>query len=173
MGVGAGLDVLHIGQKLTLTAEIAWDHEAVSRGLQQTFESARETHDLTAGASLRWALLPWLQPYVRVMGGVERWDVTLTPNDYVNVPLVDGGWSAVGSAGLGFALRSHGLLGPLGLEFSAESGVTMVTTANVLVSPQTPSDATAAADQLTTRPVRLGGVSDSAVYLRFGATVRF
>jgi hypothetical protein len=129
-GVWASHDLISLRDTVILALEAGWDYagedEAAFAG---QLDTELRTHDFHGGVRIRWAPIDFLQPHVRVVGGVSWVRADLTANGEHSEteelpPFV--------SAGGGFLLRSptrsfetpRGMFASLSLGVMVEGGYT-------------------------------------------------
>jgi hypothetical protein len=176
-GVSVQGDVLRPTAALALRLDLGWlTTSANSYQVNSSYSYAGdmaeriETNRFTLGAALRFHLLQWLAPYVRLAGGLGR--------DKVTVSSMSGHqYYGLGSAGAGVFLRSpsirlwQGAYSPwLGGMATIEGGYTMAAGGDLTLTASPPSSST---EPLPANQVALGHVGRNAPYLRASVGIAF
>jgi hypothetical protein len=105
-GLSVSWDALQVGRKMTLGLDLAWIWTKVSAATDATPAQEISTQVFDLGLSLRYEILHWLAPYVRVGGGMGWADLSLSQSGF---ELRDRARLYQGSAGAGVFFRSPGL----------------------------------------------------------------
>ncbi len=175
-GLYFGRDLVHLGSRLTLGAEIGWRSENSTGRVRSAYDTQLTTQQLQAAVSLRVELTSWFTPYARIAGGASYLDATLTGDD--STTLRGDAWTPYGSAGAGVMLTSGRWFEGIGLRtlrftVAVEGGYQYARPAKLTVAEPEPSDERAAADRIPSQSVSLGTLDSSAAYLRFAVGFRF
>lgn len=175
-GLAFGRDLVHLGPRLTLGAEVGWRTENSTGRIRDAFGTQLVTQQLQLAVALRFELTSWFTPYARVAGGASHLDATLTEEN--GASLTSTAWTPYGSAGAGVLLTSGRWFESLGLRtlrvaVAVEGGYQLAMPSALTASTPAPSDERAAADRISTRSVSLGTLDPSAAYLRFAIGFRF
>lgn len=175
-GLNFGRDLVHLGSRLTLGAELGWRTESSSGYVRQAFDTRLATQQLQLAVSLRVELTSWFTPYARVAGGASYLDASIT--DDSNTSLTATAWTPYGSAGAGVLLTGGRWFDGIGLHtlrvaLAVEGGYQLAMPATLMASTPAPANERLAADRIATRSVSLGTLDPSAAYLRFSIGFRF
>lgn len=125
-GPALGVDLFEPAPGLFVSAELGWNgEEASSRGLfgGDLHEVELSAHHFFGGAHLRYSVLPWLMPHVRVTAGASRTSLELATRS--DARLEDASWSPFGGLGAGTFLAipvGKTRLGPINIGVVAEGG---------------------------------------------------
>ncbi len=175
LGLWAGHDLAAFSRDLILAAELGWGVESEEQpGLYGgSLHTTLVTHTFQAGASLRWVLLPWLQPQLRLAGGASQLHMELTSGTELTNKA--DAVSPLGSLGAGVLLRTptrlfennRGELASLSFGVLIEAGYALRGAVNFkLTQPQGPRD-------IAVSGAKLGELSLSGPYIRTSVVVRF
>lgn len=175
-GLSFGRDLVHLGSRLTLGAELGWRTENSAGRVRQFIDTQLTTQQLQGALTLRVELTSWFTPYARVAGGASYLETTLHEDS--GSTLTGSSWTPYGSAGAGVLLTSGRWFEGLGLHtlrvaVGVEGGYQLAMPTRVSVAAPAPADARTAADRLPSQSVSLGTLDPSAAYLRFVAGFRF
>lgn len=175
-GVSVGRDLVHLGPRFTLGAELGFRTVANEGYVRQSFNTSLNLWQLQAGVSLRWELTRWMTPYARITAGATALDASV--RDANDNTLDASAWTAHAGAGLGVLLTSGAWFESVGattLRFTlaVEGGYQRALPAALDASPPAPTDERLAADQIALQSTTLGSVNPSAAYLRVALGARF
>ena len=162
-------DVLALGPSAFLAAELGWQLETQHSDdlLGDTLTSELDDHSLTAGVQLRFVPLAMFQPHLRLAGGASFVDMELrTP---AGESFDDGGVAPIGSAGVGFTLRTptrmfesrNGNLASLSFGLMLEAGYTLAGSVPLTLDGEGPE-----AREIPITESELGELSGSGPYWR-------
>jgi hypothetical protein len=177
-GLWASYDIWTVSPRLILAAEGGWaGWEEKSHYMDAVFQTRLSTGTFHLGANLRYAVQPWLQPHIRVAGGVSLLDVEIksTEND-VETSFKDHDVSPFASIGAGFMLRTptrlfetnSGDFASLSMGVVLEGGYTFGAPASFTLEPKEKSN-----ERILLKSADLGKLDRSAGYLRISLVVRF
>jgi hypothetical protein len=177
-GVTAQAEILQLTNKTAARVDLGWTTFSAlnpQESAGNTMSNERlKTNVITLGLSARYAVLPWLSPYLRLAGGIG-WDKLEVGEG--SGAMHDRQVFSQGSAGAGLMLRSPGLRfwqsasAPfLGFVAQIEGGYTLASGSDFALqsSPSGSGQGT-----IPTSTVALGHVNRSAPYLRFTAGLAF
>ena len=177
-GVTAQAEIFRPTTKAAVRVDLGWTTFSVLNaqdGANDATSNERlKTNVITLGLSARYAVLPWLSPYVRLAGGIG-WDKLQVQEG--SGAMNERETFGQGSAGAGIMFRSPGLRfwqspsAPfVGLLAQIEGGYTVASGSDFALqsSPSGSGKAT-----IPTTTVALGHVDRSAPYLRVMAGVGF
>jgi hypothetical protein len=176
-GIWGAYDVAMLNPSVVSAIEAGWTMEraADSSLLGGDLATSLRTDAFYAGLQTRWMPVDWVQPHVRLAGGVTRVRISLTaPHD--STRFSDANLAPFGSLGLGFTLRTPTRLfedhsgGWAALSFGLmfEGGYLLT---NALAFDAAGPDRDKRAISL--RDARLGKFDRSGPYLRVSVVVRF
>jgi hypothetical protein len=102
LGVWIAYDVLALGERAFLATELGFGTESEEQDdlFQQGVTSSLDSQTLYAALSLRYVLLPWLQPHARLAAGASFVSMEIAQNDE------DDGVSPLISLGAGVMLKT-------------------------------------------------------------------
>jgi hypothetical protein len=109
LGLWLGHDLLSLHRKLFVAAELGWGMENLgpSDAYGLTLRSKLITHTFFGAATLRWALVPWLQPHARIAAGASLLSMEVTESVGLGQNKdSDHAASPFGSLGAGVLLRT-------------------------------------------------------------------
>jgi hypothetical protein len=173
-GVSIGYDLVAFADDLFLAPELGWGYE--SEDEHSVFGSVGTeltSHTFYAGASLRYVLLPWLQPQARLAAGVSVLDVEATATG--EAADRDRAWSPFASLGAGVLLRTptrtfenrEGRFASLSLGLLIEGGYALRSGASFEL------DGASNKNAIPITPASLGELSLSGPYVRTSIVTRF
>lgn len=172
-GLWASYDVAAVRDDAFVAVELGWGTESADDDVLGVADTQLSTQIAYAGATLRWVPISWLQPHLRLAGGVGIIDAQL---DAGGTSFHDGAGgvfedmlSPFGSAGLGFTLRTatrtfedhHGRLASLSFGLMFEGGYTVAKPIDIALDGPGPS----ARDIALSEP-KLGELKRSGPYFR-------
>jgi hypothetical protein len=174
-GLWLGHDLFSFSRQLILAAELGWGVESESQtGLfAGVVNTNLVTHTFFGAASLRWQLLPWLQPQARLALGASAVHMELTsfaePTDRANA------LSPMGSLGAGVFLRTptrlfenaRGELASLSFGVLVEGGYALRGPVDFSLTQQH------GARQIPVSAAKLGELGLSGAYIRTSLVVRY
>lgn len=177
VGLLVSRDLLPASTRWELAVELGAEVEANTGELHQAWRTTVSSVAPFAGVSVRFRLLRWLLPYLRVNAGGTWHEVSLDAMDGSGA-LAGGAWGFQGSAGLGLMFQTgtfarEGAFRRVRFAFTLEGGAVYASPVTLEVEPRAPSDERAAADRLPVQRVRLGELDTSASYIRLGVGLRF
>jgi hypothetical protein len=172
-GLWASYDVAAVRDDAFVAVELGWGTESEEDHVLSVADTKLATQVAYVGATLRWVPISWLQPHLRLAGGVGIVDAQL---DAGGTTYHDGAGgvfedmlSPFGSAGLGFTLRTatrtfedhHGRLASLSFGLMFEGGYTLAKPIDIALDGPGPS----ARDIALSEP-KLGELKRSGPYFR-------
>lgn len=104
VGLWASADLLPQGSQLQVAPTLGFTGAGTSASVRGAFNSSLDTWDLLAGAQVRYRLLPWLSPHLRVLGGAKRSTFRLSSDDTDTRNWRQRDWTAMVRAGAGFGI---------------------------------------------------------------------
>ena len=176
-GLWLGGELLRARNRITLDLDLGW---AITEATQTQSGSALSqkftSNVLTLGASLRYGMLPWLAPYLRVAGGLGWDNIKISGSD----ALADQHMYSLGMVGGGIHLRtptfrffqgnSGGFQPRMGIMGRVEGGYVFAQNSDIVLRSSFP---TASPSPVATSDVAIGKVARSAPYMRITVGVAF
>jgi hypothetical protein len=174
-GVWLGYDIVSLRTDTIAALELGWGTESEEEtGISNAVETSLESHAFHGGVQVRWVPFDFLQPHVRLAGGVSVVHAELATHSPAQT-FEDDGILPFGSAGLGVMLRTptrlfedrKGQLASLSFGLLVEGGYTLSAPLSLKLDGRGPRDrdiALAEAD--------LGELDRSGPYLRFSLVGR-
>jgi hypothetical protein len=177
-GVTAQAEILRPTNRAAARVDLGWTTYSVlnpQEGASSAMSNERlKTNVITLGLSARYAVFPWLSPYLRLAGGIG-WDKLEVGEG--SGAMHDRQIFGQGSAGAGIMVRSPGLrfwqsaTAPfVGLLAQVEGGYTVASGSDFALQS---SPSGSAQGTIPTMTVALGHIDRSAPYVRFMAGVAF
>ncbi len=179
-GISAAFDVKRIGQRGTLAVGLGILDDDSTSIFAAAHRASLDLDNYYATASYRFAVRPWLQPYVSVAGGGTHAAMTLRLNDETTLDdHRSSHWSVFGRASLGLRLatptirQARGSLPPFGFAFLVEYGFQAGSALALRADPPSASDAKIREDKLPVAGVALGTLSRTFPFFRLGFALLF
>ncbi len=172
-GLSVARDVARFGDRTALAVDLNWNNAVLEGQLREALQTRMTVHSMSAGLTVRWRLLWWLEPYGRLAAGATYSDLTLTPEQSTSGALTGDAWAFMASAGAGVQVTTGRFLGPLRLVVGLEGGYQMALDQGMSVRQQRLMDDAAEADRLPAADTSLGSVNLSGGYLRWMLGLRF
>jgi hypothetical protein len=174
VGLWAGYDLAQLSPRVVFAVELGFGAETQEQAAWQgALGTQLESQTFSAGASVRYAWLSWLDPQLRASGGVTRlaFELTTDDNDAYEADAVSG-FAALGA---GFLVHTparmfeskRGEFASLSLGFLIEGGYALRSSVEVEPSHDRSAHAIAIAQ------TGLGTLALSGPYVRSSVLVRF
>lgn len=180
-GIWFSYDVWSPYRRIILGGEVGWaGWPEKSRYEEQDLNALLLTSTLHAGVNLRFVFMPWLQPYLRVAGGVTLMGVEFQSD---RDPIYDvkrdflkwdaspfgsfGGGLLVGTPPRFFETESGGF-STLSMGVMVEGGYTLAVPASFALKPKSDEDR-----RIKLKSAKLGDFNSSGAYLRPSLFIRF
>ncbi|MDP3273831.1 MAG: hypothetical protein Q8Q09_01460 [Deltaproteobacteria bacterium] len=173
--IGA-VDIVRVHTRWEFALSAGYRYDWMSRRYALTLGTSLVSHDASVGATVRWAVRPWLAPFVRAEAVLSTHVVQLLPEQ--GAQLGGTAFAGGGLASIGLMLRTGALLSAdsavnFGLFASFEAGARLVTDAPIVVRSDPPSDPRIAAEALPVTEVTVSKLNASTPFLRASVGVRF
>jgi hypothetical protein len=177
LGVWASHDLLSFTPAVILAGELGWEtgSEEARSLLRDTLATELETHHFHAGVQLRYVLLSWLSPHLRVVGGLSFTDIAMHSLEDNSTHEQELHWKPFASLGGGFWLRTpprlfesrEGRLSSFAVALLIEGGYSVASPAKLTLRDEVGSRA------IPLRDGDLGELDRAGPYLRTSFVVRF
>ncbi len=174
LGVWAGFDIAQLDPRTSLAVELGIGAESQEQGTWQgALNTELESQTAAAGLSLRYAMLPWLDPQARVSGGATRFEFQLDTSD--NETYEDSAVSGFAALGAGLLFHTpsrtfenrNGQFASVGFGLLVEGGYALRQSIELTPERRSPKHA------IPITQARLGELPLSGPYVRTSVLVRF